>query len=95
MNFHLNFKRLFKENRKTKLSQQYKYVRNIADLVAPNNAFAIYFASYLNYKLGNGLDDKLLTQFKKSVSENQYGNLRCKEFGLSDLHIKDQKIIHL
>ena len=91
MNFHLNFKRLFKEKRKSKLSQQYKYVRNIADLVAPNNAFAIYFASYLNYKLGNGLDDKLLTQFKKSVSENQYWNLRCKEFGLSDLHIKDQK----
>ena len=50
--------------------QQYKYVRNICDLVAPNNAFAIYFASYLNYKLFNELDDKLLGQFKKSVSEN-------------------------
>ena len=27
MNFHLNFKRLFTENRSSKLNQQYKYVR--------------------------------------------------------------------
>jgi len=88
MNFHLNFKRLFSEKRNLKLEQQYRYVRNIAELVAPNNAFAIYFASFLYYKLNNAVDDKLLKQFSNAINNNDYWNERCNEFGLKFDHIK-------
>jgi radical SAM superfamily enzyme YgiQ (UPF0313 family) len=88
MNYHLNFKRLFQENRPTKLSQQYKYVRNIAELVAPNNAFATYFSAFLHHKLYNEVDYKLLGQFSKTVSSNNYWQKRCNEFGLNVDHIK-------
>ena len=88
MNFHLNFKRLFSEKRNLKLEQQYRYVRNIAELVAPNNAFAIYFASFLYYKLNNAVDDNLLKQFSNSINNNDYWNERCNEFGLKFDHIK-------
>ena len=88
MNYHLNFRRLFQENRKTKLNQQYKYVRNIADLVAPNNAFAIYFSAFLHHRLYNEIDYNLLDQFSKSLSNNSYWKKRCKEFGLNADHIK-------
>jgi len=35
MNYHLNFRRLFFEDRPKKLAQQFAYVENIARLVAP------------------------------------------------------------
>lgn len=88
MNYHLNFKRLFQETRETKLNQQYNYVRNIADLVAPNNAFAIYFSAFLHHKLYNEVDYNLLDQFSKTLSRNSYWKKRCDEFGLSVEHIK-------
>ena len=88
MNYHLNFRRLFQENREAKLTQQYKYVRNIADLVAPNNAFAIYFSSFLHNKLYNEVDQSLLKQFSQTISNNNYWKKRCNEFGLNIDHIK-------
>jgi radical SAM superfamily enzyme YgiQ (UPF0313 family) len=91
MNYHLNFKRLFQENRKIKLEQQYRYVRNIAELVAPNNAFAIYFASFLHNRLKEGIDESLLNQFNNTISNNPYWRKRCTEFGLKIEHIKNQK----
>ena len=91
MNFHLNFKRLFTENRSSKLNQQYKYVRNIAELIAPNNAFALYFASFLHHKLKKNVDDILLNQFKKTIKDNVYWKSRCVEFGLNTDHIENQK----
>jgi len=88
MNYHLNFKRLFQEDRITKLTQQYKYVRNIAELVAPNNAFAIYFSAFLHHRLNNEVDNTLLNQFSKTISSNSYWQKRCNEFGLDVDHIK-------
>lgn len=91
MNFHLNFNRLFTENRSSKLNQQYKYVRNIAELIAPNNAFVLYFASFLHHKLKKNVDNILLNQFKKTIKDNVYWKSRCVEFGLNTDHIENQK----
>tara|TARA_Y100000588_G_scaffold343088_1_gene388358 strand:- start:864 stop:1868 length:1005 start_codon:yes stop_codon:yes gene_type:complete len=91
MNYHLNFKKLFLEKRRPKLLQQYKYIRNIAELVAPNNAFAIYFASFLHNQLNKNVDNKLLQQFINASENNSYWKKRCQEFGLDEAHIRLQK----
>ena len=43
MNFHLNFKKLLVENREMKLQQKYDYVKNITDLISPENCLAFVF----------------------------------------------------
>ena len=88
MNYHLNFKRLFRENRPTKLLQQFKYVRNISDLVAPENAFAMYFQGYLQHKIFGGVDSLIIDRLEIRLSSSIYWRKRFEDFQLSVDHLK-------
>jgi len=55
LNFHLNFKRIFKENREIKLDLNRKYLEHISDKIAPENAIALYFSCYLDKKIASVL----------------------------------------
>ena len=88
MNYHLNFKRLFNEHRPVKLMQQYKYIKNITDLVAPENVFAIYFSGYLEKKLFGKINQEVVRRLEDRLYSSQYWQSRFNEFQLSVNHIK-------
>ncbi len=83
MNFHLNFARLFRESREAKLVQQMKWLKNITDLIAPDNAFAKYFQGYLAYKLDGAIDEALIRDLEDCISRLPYWRDRLDDFDLS------------
>ena len=88
MNYHLNFKRLYKVNRPVKLKQQFKYVQNAADLVAPENAFVMYFCGYMQKKVLGAVDKELIKRLEDCLQSSEYWRRRFDEFNLSANHLK-------
>ena len=80
MNYHLNFKRLFFEQRPKKLRQQLAYVENIASLVAPDNAFATYFTGYLSYKVRGQIEPEIVSQLEATLARSDYWHQRSNDF---------------
>jgi len=80
MNYHLNFKRLFFEQRPKKLRQQLAYVENIASLVAPDNAFATYFTGYLSYKIRGEIEPEIVSQLEATLARSDYWHQRSNDF---------------
>lgn len=87
MNFHLNFRRLFREDRPVKLRQQIAYVQNITDLVAPENAFAMYFLGYLQHKLNGKIEIETIEKLDGHLTGSDYWQTRFADFklGVDDL----------
>lgn len=88
MNYHLNFKRLYKENRPDKLKQQLKYVQNITELVAPDDPFAMYFCGYLQKKVIGSIDKQLIERLQTTLNSSEYWQKRFEEFNLSINHLR-------
>ncbi|MDA2932850.1 B12-binding domain-containing radical SAM protein [Acidobacteria bacterium AH-259-D05] len=88
MNYHLNFKRLFREVRPPKLEQQLRYLGFIRDLVAPENAFAMYFYGYLQRKISGKTDLEAIQMLEDRLQSSSYWRDRFDDFGLSLDHLK-------
>lgn len=88
MNYHLNFKRLFREKRPIKLKQQLKYVENITDLISPENSFAMYFYGYLHKKVCGFIDQQSIQKLEERLRLSPYWQDRFSDFGLSVEHLK-------
>lgn len=88
MNYHLNFKPLFYECRPIKLRQKLQYVENISDLVAPENAFVMYFLGYLQHKLNGFIDTRVIDNLEKRLQLSPYWSERFRDFQLSPSHLK-------
>ena len=89
MNFHLNFKKLFEEDRALKLKQKYQYVENITDLVSPENALALYFLGYLEYKIYGSSSKETYEKLKNRLREYPYWIERFEQYKISPSHLKD------
>jgi len=83
MNYHLNFKRLTKPFSKTKLEHQYRYMENVANLVAPDDAFATYFGIYMHYRYSGKINPIMLKRLTDRLNTSEYWQSRFREFGLS------------
>jgi radical SAM superfamily enzyme YgiQ (UPF0313 family) len=83
MNYHLNFHRLFTETNPVKVDQQMKVLRNLGDMVAPENGFALYFLAYLQIRNGEAPEDGLLERLHDRLSSSPYWRDRFEAFGLS------------
>ncbi len=83
MDFHLNYKRLFNENRDIKLVQQKKMLERIANVNSVNNGFALYFLAVI-YKKQNLLVPKSIKQrLQKVYDDDSYWASKLEQFGLS------------
>ena len=91
MNFHLNFKKLLFENRKNKLMQKYKYVKNITDLVSPENCLALYFLGYLEKKIYGKVNLETIKNLENRLKIYGYWQERFDQYGLSSDHLKKEK----
>jgi radical SAM superfamily enzyme YgiQ (UPF0313 family) len=87
MNFHLNFRRLFSEERPVKLKQLLQYVENITDLISPENAFAMYFYGYLQKKCNGSVDPNTARDLQVRLESSSYWQERFDDFGLSVEHL--------
>ncbi len=83
MNYHLNFGRLFKENRPVKHLQMHQYMEYIADVVAPDDAFAQYFRGYLYWKVHGRIEPYLIERLNRVLAENPHWQDRLSDFNLS------------
>ena len=83
MNFHINFDRLFRENRPVKLAQQHRYIRNIIDVVDPDNMFAWWFTGYLSYRLNGTIEPGIISHIEKGLEADPLWRDRFGLFGLS------------
>ena len=88
MNYYLNFDRLRNEERPAKLDQQLRYVRNITDLVAPDDPFAMYFCGYLQNKVLGAIDHQLIRRLEERLHSSEYWRQRFHDFSLSAGHLK-------
>jgi len=93
MNYHLNFKRLFNENRPVKIEQQLSNLKAISDILAPENGFALYFYVYLLKKYKNIIDYETINRLEKRLQTSDYWKDRFDSFGLriEDLYNTGEK----
>jgi len=83
MNYHLNFERLFREKRPVKHIQMHQYLGYIADVVAPDDAFAVYFKEYLHWKAyGRGNPDQV-DRLRGLITETPEWGERFHDYHLS------------
>ena len=83
MNYHLNFHRLFTETNPVRVDQQMKVLRNLGDVVAPENGFALYFLAYLQIRDGGAPEAGLLERLQERLETSPYWRDRFAAFGLS------------
>lgn len=95
MNFHLNFAPLARETRPVKLYQKFKYVQNISELVAPENAFSHYFSAYLAHRLGETIPGTTIQKLEHILSNNAYWQQRFQDFNLALEDVKRCDFSHI
>jgi hypothetical protein len=82
MNYHLNFHRLFHEDRPVKVDQQIATLINLSDLVAPENAFALYFLGFLSQKRDGVIPPSVIERLCSRLGTSEYWQSRFSAFGL-------------
>lgn len=83
MNYHLNFHRLFSENRMVKIEQQMKHLRVLSDIISPENGFALYFLGYLQHKVSGRIEPGIVERLQQRLTTSPYWQDRFTAFGLS------------
>lgn len=91
MNYHLNFHRLFTEDRPVKLRQQMLHLTNLCDVISPEHGLALYFLGYLHHKLDGTIPADIIRRLDGKLSDSPYWRERLDAFGLQvdDLHRGD------
>jgi radical SAM superfamily enzyme YgiQ (UPF0313 family) len=93
MNYHLNFHRLFSEERPLKIEQQFKNLQTLCDIISPEHCFSLYFIGYLQSKLFGNIDNEIVERLDKKIKTSDFWKDRFNAFGLSvdDLKNNDFK----
>lgn len=82
MNYHLNFARLLHEKRPAKHQQALRYLEFVADVVAPDDAYAHYFRAYMHTKVFGIPEPKFAERLKIILEQTPEWQMRFNEFGL-------------
>jgi len=82
MVFHLNYLKLSNEPRRIKQEQYLKNLEYISDMVAPGDAFSLYFRIHLLQKLHKPVPVDISSRLKALLTEDVYWRERFTEFGL-------------
>jgi hypothetical protein len=83
MNYHLNFHRLFTEERPVKIQQQFDHLRVLSDVISPENGFALYFRGYLQHKMFGKVEQGMVDRLRERIDTSTYWEDRFQAFGLS------------
>jgi radical SAM superfamily enzyme YgiQ (UPF0313 family) len=83
MNYHLNFARLFKETRPTKIQQQMANLKVLSEVISPENGFALYFLGVLERAVSGKVTPSLIERLRLRLETSPYWADRFAAFGLS------------
>jgi radical SAM superfamily enzyme YgiQ (UPF0313 family) len=97
MNYHLNFHRLFHEDRPAKVDQQIATLINLSDVVASENAFALYFLGFFSQQKDGSIPASVIERLQSRLDTSEYWQSRFAAFGLAvdDLRRNDFKNKHI
>ena len=82
MNYHLNFRRLFTEERPVKIEQQFAHLKTLSDVISPENGFALYFTAYLQRKFHGRADADVIERLHRRLETSPYWRDRFAAFDL-------------
>lgn len=82
MNYHLNFRRLFTEDRPVKIEQQFAHLKTLSDVISPENGFALYFTAYLQRKFHGRADPDVVERLARRLDTSPYWRDRFAAFDL-------------
>jgi radical SAM superfamily enzyme YgiQ (UPF0313 family) len=91
MQFNLNFEPLRKLNSSIKLDQQFSYVNNICDLIAPENCFALYYLGLLQEKKFGFAEESTVLELNRLLENSEYWTSRFKDFKLNPYDLNTRK----
>jgi radical SAM superfamily enzyme YgiQ (UPF0313 family) len=82
MNYHLNFRRLFTEDRSVKIEQQFAHLKTLSDVISPENGFALYFTAYLQQKFHGKAETDVVDRLHRRLETSPYWRDRFAAFDL-------------
>ena len=83
MNFRLNYERVLAETRPVKLAQHRRTLQGICDLIAPDNAFALYALAVVQQQLDGAPDPRILDRLRAQQATSAFWRDRLTAFGLA------------
>ncbi|MZH03551.1 MAG: radical SAM protein, partial [Nitrospinae bacterium] len=89
MNYRVNFLKLFRETRRIKLEQQYKWLSYVHKLTAPDNALVMYFYGYLQHQVLGEVDGSLVLKLEEKLNQSEYWQERFEFLGLCPSHLRE------
>jgi hypothetical protein len=82
LNYRLNYERVLGERRPLKLEQQRRTLRSICDVIAPDNAFALYTLAAVEHRVGGAADARVLERLRRQDATSPFWHARLASFGL-------------
>ncbi len=89
MNYHLNFHRIFHETNPLKIDQLVAHLNVLADVISPENGFALYFLGYLQYRISGEVSSDLIQRLDRRIETSPFWRDRFSAFELSPDDLKD------
>jgi hypothetical protein len=83
MNYHLNYMPLLNEQRPEKLSQKSLHLKHIYEVIAPDDAMAMFYAGSLQKKLNGEVEDQLISRLTETLNKSPYWYDRFRDFDIS------------
>jgi hypothetical protein len=83
MNYHLNYHRLFHEDRPVKIGLMLRQLATLSDKLSPDNALALYFIGYLQWKRDRAIDPQIVFRLRRQLETSSYWRSRFAAFGMS------------
>jgi radical SAM superfamily enzyme YgiQ (UPF0313 family) len=83
MNYHLNYHRLFHEDRPVKMALMLRQLATLSDKLSPDNALALYFIGYLQRKQGGEVDPRIVSRLQRQLETSAYWRTRFAAFGMA------------
>jgi hypothetical protein len=87
MNYHLNFHRLFHEDRPAKIDLMLRQLATLSDKLSPDNALALYFIGYLQWKRDGAVQPSIVARLSRQLESSAYWRTRFATFGMTADHV--------
>lgn len=81
MQYHLNFQHAMNETSPEKIGQLTRYLQTITDLIAPENAIALYCLGQLQQRTNGQCDAALVSRLRNQLNIQPYWKERFADFG--------------
>jgi radical SAM superfamily enzyme YgiQ (UPF0313 family) len=83
MNYHLNYHRLFHEDRPVKVELMLRQLATLSDKLSPDNALALYFTGYLQWMRDGAVDPAIILRLGRQLEASAYWRTRFATFGMA------------